>query len=59
VAPRTTTIAITFHVDGTEVHGDARDAAGARRPFSGWVGLLQALDELVAAPPAPARRAPG
>lgn len=51
VAPRTTTIALTFHVDGTEVHGDASDGDGRSRPFSGWVGLIQALDELVLAPP--------
>jgi hypothetical protein len=56
VAPRTSTIAITFHVDGTEVTGDARDGAGRLRRFSGWVGLLQALDELLAGDGADADR---
>ena len=40
-------IVLDVHVDGDEISGYARDAAGRRKPFLGWLGLIAALDGLL------------
>lgn len=44
-----TTIEITLELelDGENVAGTATDANGARRPFSGWIGLMGVVDSLL------------
>jgi hypothetical protein len=47
--PRTLHIGLDLRVSGDEVEGRATPAGGgAGREFSGWVGLLAALDALTA-----------
>jgi hypothetical protein len=40
-------IAIDVRVDGDEISGSATDGGGPPRPFSGWLGLIGALDALL------------
>jgi hypothetical protein len=40
-------IAIDVRVDGDQITGHAGDGAGEPRPFSGWLGLIGALDRLL------------
>ncbi len=40
-------IAIDVRVDGDEISGSATDGGGQPRPFSGWLGLIGALDALL------------
>ena len=40
-------IAIDVHVDGEEIRGHACEGSGPRTPFSGWLGLIGALDGLI------------
>jgi hypothetical protein len=48
--PRTLHIGLDLRLNGDAVEGFATPAdGGARREFSGWVGLLAALDALTAA----------
>jgi hypothetical protein len=47
VSPRTAHIAIDVQVDGDEIRGLAGDGSGVPRAFSGWLGLLGALDGLL------------
>jgi hypothetical protein len=47
VSPRTAHIAIDVQLDGDEIRGLAGDGSGSPRPFSGWLGLLGALDGLL------------
>jgi hypothetical protein len=47
--PRTVHIGLDLRVNGDEVEGRATaDGHGPGREFSGWVGLLAALDALTA-----------
>lgn len=48
-AARSLHIDLDLRVDGEEVEGTASAAGDAGRPFTGWVGLIAALDALVAA----------
>jgi Major Facilitator Superfamily len=43
-------IAIDVRVDGDEISGQAGDGTDRPRPFRGWVGLIGALDRLLANP---------
>jgi hypothetical protein len=42
-------IVIDVHLDGQEISGHASDGVGESRRFSGWLGLIGALDALLAA----------
>ena len=50
--PRKVTITLGLTVDGEEVGGVAATGEAAERAFHGWVGLVGAIDSLVAAAPA-------
>jgi len=41
-------IAIDIRVDGDQIAGHAGDGSGEPRPFMGWLGLIGALDLLIA-----------
>jgi hypothetical protein len=43
-------IAIDVRVDGEEISGQAGDGVGQPKQFSGWLGLIGALDALLASP---------
>jgi hypothetical protein len=47
---RTRHIAIDVRLDGGEISGEAADGTGRPRPFQGWVGLIGAVDRLLASP---------
>ena len=47
VSATTKHIAIDVRVDGEEISGHAREDSGECTPFSGWLGLLGALDGLI------------
>jgi MFS family permease len=49
-AARTRHIAIDVRVDGEAISGQAGDGVDRPRPFRGWVGLIGALDRLLANP---------
>ena len=56
VEDRTITITLELRVAGESLTGSATEAGGAAREFSGWLGLVSALDALVpSAPPLPPR----
>jgi hypothetical protein len=40
---------IAVVLDGNEISGDASDGEGRTRRFSGWLGLIGALDALLGA----------
>jgi hypothetical protein len=44
-------IALDVRVDGDAISGHAGDGTGRSRPFHGWLGLIAALDRLLANPP--------
>ena len=44
-----THIALDIRVDGGQISGQAVAGRDLRVPFSGWLGLLGALDRLLAA----------
>jgi hypothetical protein len=48
---RTVTITLQVEVHGDEVNGRASDGAAATRDFSGWLGLVGAIDALLGFPP--------
>jgi hypothetical protein len=50
VAARTAHLTVDVRIDGEEFSGHAGDGAGRPRPFRGWLGLIGALDGLLAAP---------
>ena len=43
----TTVITLELDLDGETVRGHTTDAHGARRHFSGWIGLMGVLDALL------------
>jgi hypothetical protein len=47
VSSRTLRIRIDASVDGEEIRGQIGAGAGETKPFSGWLGLLAALDLLL------------
>ena len=47
VSGETIRLMIDVSVDGDSISGRAGDGLGENRPFSGWLGLIGALDELV------------
>lgn len=47
VSAQTRHIAIDVRIDGEEISGEAGDGMGQPTPFSGWLGLIGALDELI------------
>jgi hypothetical protein len=51
---RSITITLELDVAGESLTGRATDGTGAARTFSGWLGLVGALDGLLYAAPAPA-----
>lgn len=46
-------ITIDVEVDGREIHGHASDGEHSVRPFTGWLGLISALETLLATPTDP------
>jgi hypothetical protein len=61
--PRTLTIQVDLQIDGDSFRGFVTDESGARHELRGWLGLIGALDDLIAAgrpgepvPPEPHRR---
>jgi hypothetical protein len=48
---RAVTITLDLRLAGEELDGSASDGDGASRPFSGWLGLLVAIDALLSAAP--------
>jgi hypothetical protein len=55
-----TTLSINLDVEleGEHVRGRASDPRGGSLPFVGWLGLIAALDALIAAAPATDQRSP-
>jgi hypothetical protein len=47
---RTVWIVLDVRVDGEEISGYAHDSVAQRKPFVGWLGMIAALDGLVAVP---------
>jgi hypothetical protein len=56
VTARAVQLIVDVRIDGDEISGHAGDGGGQPRPFHGWLGLLGALDGLVAAPSSGADR---
>jgi hypothetical protein len=52
VALQTLHIVLDVHVDGDEIVGHTGDGATEPIPFSGWLGLIAALDGLLHGRPA-------
>lgn len=55
---RRISITLDLEVDGESLVGRAASGSGADREFCGWLGLMSALDALVAEAPGPASRTP-
>jgi hypothetical protein len=53
---RAVTITLELRQAGEELDGRASDGSGEGRPFSGWLGLLVAIDALLTAAPERAER---
>ena len=49
VGTRTLTITLDLEVDGPDVQGSASSPEGAPHAFTGWVGMVAALDALLGA----------
>jgi hypothetical protein len=47
VTPREINLRLSCRVDGDEVAGHVSDGIGDGRDFSGWLGLLAAIDALL------------
>jgi hypothetical protein len=52
---RAVTITLELRQAGEELDGRATDAGGESRSFSGWLGLLVAIDAMLEAAPEHAR----
>jgi hypothetical protein len=50
---RAVTITLELRLAGDELDGRATDSTGDDRPFSGWLGLLVAIDAMLNAAPEP------
>jgi hypothetical protein len=51
VTTRTVQLTVDIRIDDDEISGHANDGRALPRPFHGWLGLIAALDDLLAAPP--------
>jgi hypothetical protein len=51
VSTSTVHIAIEAHIDDDEIRGQIRGDAGPTGSFSGWLGLISALDTLLSPRP--------
>jgi hypothetical protein len=51
------TVTLELSVAGDSLTGHASDEAGGRRDFSGWLGLISALEALLSASSSEAPRA--
>jgi hypothetical protein len=47
VFPETLHITVDVHVDGDQILGQAGDGITDPKPFTGWLGLIGALDGLI------------
>jgi hypothetical protein len=56
---KSTQITLDLEVDDDFLSGRIRDGSGAGRAFSGWLGLMAAIDELLAAAGGEGTPAPG
>ena len=50
MAAQTLHIELDVRVDGDEISGHACKGDGKPKPFSGWLGLIGVLDELLTTP---------
>jgi hypothetical protein len=50
--PTTLTLTVALQLEQDSFTGSARDDLGAAREFSGWLGLIAAIDELIDTAPA-------
>ena len=48
---RAVTITLELRLAGDELDGRATDGDGDDRPFSGWLGMLVAIDAMLTAAP--------
>jgi hypothetical protein len=46
----TAAISLELSVDGDSLSGSASDGNGSHREFSGWLGLVSAIEALIANP---------
>jgi hypothetical protein len=46
----TAAISLELSLDGDSLSGSASDGNGGRRDFSGWLGLVAAIEALIASP---------
>jgi hypothetical protein len=53
--PTTLTLTVQLQLDDDTFTGRAGDDLGADREFSGWLGLIAAIDELIDTAPARSR----
>jgi len=53
----THTLHLELRLDGEAPTGHARLAGGQPRPFSGWMGLVRAVEELITEDREPAKSA--
>jgi hypothetical protein len=44
---RTAAISLELSLDGDSLTGRASDEAGTRKEFSGWLGLMAAIEALI------------
>jgi hypothetical protein len=59
LAAQTLHIELDVRIDGDEISGHAREGEGRPKPFSGWLGLIGALDGLLSTPRSAAERPNG
>jgi hypothetical protein len=52
VTARAVRLTVEVRIEDDEISGHAGAGGGHPRPFHGWLGLIAALDDLLAAPPA-------
>jgi len=50
LAAQTVHIELDVRIDGDEISGHACEGEGKPKPFSGWLGLIGALDGLLSTP---------
>jgi thioredoxin-dependent peroxiredoxin len=58
VSASTLHISVDVAIADGQIRGHVFDGAAPRRPFSGWLGLIAALDELIGRPGAPGPQRP-
>ena len=45
--PKTVKVSLELQVVDDSLSGSASNGTGAQRPFSGWLGLIRTIDQLV------------